>query len=180
MAVIRGLSTRRFNLKQVAIAAMVGLVSLASWMLPLFYVSGGFPQYWQLAMAWMEGHQGDTDSLRAVIDNLIFLLKTILMGIGVAVFPLLWMLARSRLNLLALLRRSWRSQVLALWIIPGAMYFCFVHLQRQGHSFTIMPAFFVLSGLAIVWTAKRLQNPYAWLILTTTLVSINGLFSWWG
>ncbi|NET52411.1 MAG: DUF2723 domain-containing protein [Merismopedia sp. SIO2A8] len=203
LAVWRGLHNRQFNLKHVAAAVLVGLVGLAIWMIPLLIISGGPQAYWQLVEGWIPVHtqRQDADTLLEVLDNLLFFLKTVLMGVGVAVFPALWVLIGSGVRIIRNLRRDWRLQTVLLWIAPGMMFFLFVHMRRQGHSFTIMPAFILLSGLAVVWLCDRFalalwanrlwrwcyranrfskQGNRAWVVLTIAIALINGTFFLFG
>ncbi len=89
-----------------------------------------------------------------------------------------WFLIRDRAVLSHSLRRDWRIQTLFLSIVPGLIYFIFVHLRRKSQTLTVMPAVIVMAGLTVVWLGDRLQkhNRHAWVLLTTAIISLNGLF----
>jgi hypothetical protein len=67
--------------------------------------------------------------------------------------------------------------MLAFWIVPGAVYFTFVHLKQPGHTFTIMPAFIIVAGLATVVVGRDLakHSPHAWMTVTALVVVCNAL-----
>lgn len=177
-AVVRGLQTQRFQLKHVSAAVAIGVAALAVWLVPLLIIAGGPATYWQMVQGWMHGHVDDATSLIQVLDNVIFFLKTVLFVVGVAALPMLGLLFRHGSAFIRRLNRDWHSQIIALWLFPGMMYFTFVHLQRQGHTFTVMPAMILLAGLAVVALGDRLEKQYrhAGLLLIATIVSLNALF----
>ncbi|HEY9615340.1 MAG TPA: glycosyltransferase family 39 protein [Microcoleaceae cyanobacterium] len=178
VAVIRGLQTHRFKLQHVLAAFAIGLAALAVWFIPLLILAGGPEAYWKMIQGWMHGHTDDAKSLMQVLDNVIFFLKTVLFVVGVAALPMLGLFFQHGSAFIRRLNRDWRCQVIALWLVPGVMYFTFVHLQRQGHTFTVMPAFVLLAGLAIVGLGDRLEKQYrhAGLMLMAAIVSLNALF----
>ncbi len=180
VAVFLGLRTRKFNLVHLAAAVLVGLAGIAVWMIPLVMMSGGPQAYWDLLQGWLPLHaeRQDADSLVKVFDNIMLLLKAFLRVVGLAIVPMLWFLIRDRAALSHSLRRDWRIQTLFLSIVPGLMYFIFVHLRRKSQTLTVMPAVIVMAGLTVVWLGDRFQkhNRHAWVLLTTAIVSLNGLF----
>ncbi|MBL1175759.1 hypothetical protein [Pantanalinema sp. GBBB05] len=177
-AVIRGLQTQRFKLQQVLAAVAIGFVALAVWFLPLMIMAGGPETYWNMIQGWMHRHTDDATSFIQVLDNVIFFLKTVLFVVGVAALPMLGLFCQNGAAMIRRLNRDWRCQAIALWLFPGIMYFTFVHLQRQGHTFTVMPAFILLAGLAVVGVGDRLEKRYrhAGLVVMAAIVSLNALF----
>lgn len=177
-AVIRGLQTQRFKLQQVLAAVTIGFVVLAVWFIPLLIMAGGPATYWSMIQGWMHRHTDDATSFIQVLDNIIFFLKTVLFVVGVAALPMLGLFCQNGAAIIRRLNRDWRCQAIALWLFPGIMYFTFVHLQRQGHTFTVMPAFILLAGLAVVGVGDRLEkhHRHAGLVVMAVIASLNALF----
>ncbi|MGI0487266.1 ArnT family glycosyltransferase [Pantanalinema rosaneae CENA516] len=177
-AVVRGLQTRRFKVPHVLAAVAIGVAALAVWLIPLLIIAGGPVTYWEMIQGWMRGHVDDATTLIEVLDNVIFFLKTVVFVVGVAALPMLGLFWQNGSAFIRRLNRDWRCQAIALWLFPGVMYFTFVHLQRQGHTFTVMPAFLLLAGLAIVGLGDRLEKQYrhAGLLVVAAIVSVNALF----
>ena len=186
-----GWRKRNYKLVDVAIAVVIGIAAIVLWMTPLIVSSGGWHSYWQLVHQWLPLHtqREDADSLIKIVDNVFLLLKAILRGVGIAIIPMLWALFAKRESINRSLRENWAAQALALSIVPGVLYFLFVHLRRKAHTLTIMPGFILLGALAIVWLSSYLYRKnnsqnypwqksrrHAWIWLTAIIVSLNGLF----
>lgn len=177
-AVVRGLQTHRFKVQHVLAAIAIGLAALAVWFIPLLVIAGGPESYWILIQGWMHRHVDDATSLPQILANVIFFLTTVLFVVGLAALPMLGLLFQNGSAFIRRLNRDWRCQAIALWLLPGGMYFTFVHLQRQSHTFTVMPAFVLLAGLAVVGLSDRLEKRYryaGWLLIAA-IVTLNLLF----
>ncbi len=180
VATFVGLKKRKFNLVDVAVAVLMGLIAIALWMIPLIISSGGWDTYWGIIWQWLPLHteRQDADSLVKFLDNVLLLLKAILRTVGLGIIPMLWVVAIKRPNWLRSCRRNWGNSVIALSVLPGFLFFILVHLRRKAQSLTIMPGFILLAALAIVsfsehiWKGKRQR----WALLTAVIVSLNGLF----
>lgn len=176
-ALASGLRTRKFGWRQVAMAVLLGLVALAAWMIPLFETAGGAEFYWGMVMGWLEKHSQDSNSWQAFSRNLILMVEVTLLGVGLAILPLLAMAVRHRSRLLPWLRSDWRSQAFMLWILPGSFYLLFVHIQRYGHAFTVLPALILLAALAVVafgdWLRK--YHRHASTVLIMGVIGCNAL-----
>ena len=180
VATFVGLRKRKFNLLDVTVAVLMGLIAIALWMTPLIISSGGWDSYWSIIWQWVPLHteRQDADSLIKFIDNVLLLLKAILRTVGIAIIPLLWVIAVKRPNWLKSCRRNWGNNIIALSVLPGLLFFLLVHLRRKAQTMTIMPGFILLAALAIVsfsehvWQGKRQR----WALLTAVIISLNGLF----
>ncbi len=180
VATFVGLRKRKFNLVDVAVAVLMGLIAIALWMIPLIISSGGWDTYWGMIWQWLPLHteRQDADSLVKFLDNVLLLLKAILRTVGLGIIPMLWVVAIKRPNWLRSCRRNWGNSVIALSVLPGFLFFILVHLRRKAQSLTIMPGFILLAALAIVsfsehiWKGKRQR----WALLTAVIISLNGLF----
>ncbi len=180
VATFVGLRKRKFNLVDVAVAVLMGFAAIALWMTPLIISTGGWDSYWGMIWQWLPLHteRQDADSLVKFIDNILLLLKAILRTVGLAIIPLLWVVAVKRPNWLKNCRKNWGNSVIALSVLPGFLFFLLVHLRRKAQTMTIMPGFILLAALAIVsfsehiWQGKRQR----WAFVTAIIVSLNGLF----
>jgi hypothetical protein len=75
--------------------------------------------------------------------------------------------------------RDPRVRLFFWWIAPSLIFYLFIHIRQQGHSFTFMPAVLLLTAAAIGqvadWVGERWHRAvYAGLIIG--VVSINVLF----
>jgi hypothetical protein len=172
-----GLRTRRFNGRQVAVTGLLGGLVLASWMLPLFETSGGAARYGQLIQEWLQKHSKDSDSVQELSRNVTLVIEVTLLGVGLALLPMLVMLVRQRRQLLPWLRSDWRSQALALWMIPGSLYLLFFHMQRYGHAFTVLPGMLLLAAICVVALSDGLQRYHrqAGVLLIGGVIGCNAL-----
>jgi hypothetical protein len=184
VAIFLGLRKRKFKLLDVAVAIFMGLVAIALWMIPLIISSGGWDTYWGMVQQWLPLHteREDADSLVKIIDNVFLILKAILRTVGLGLIPMLWVIGIKRPNWFRSWRRNWANSAIALSVVPGVLFFLFVHLRRKAQSLTIMPGFILLGALAIVsfsehfWKGKR----QGWALLTAVIISLNGLFFLFG
>lgn len=69
-----------------------------------------------------------------------------------------------------------------LALVPGTLFFLFVHLRRKEQVMTVVPAFVLLSSVAIVELRGRLQGmrPRLWGAIAGAIVGLNGLFFLFG
>ena len=180
VATFVGLRKHKFNLVDVAVAVLMGFAAIALWMTPLIISSGGWESYWSTIWGWVPLHteRQDADSLIKFLENVLLLFKAILRTVGLAIIPLLWVVAVKRPNWLKNCRKNWGNSVIALSVLPGFLFFLLVHLRRKAQTMTIMPGFILLAALAIVsfsehiWQGKRQR----WAFVTAIIVSLNGLF----
>ena len=184
VATFVGLSKRKFNLLDVAVAVLLGLIAIALWMTPLIISTGGWDSYWGMIWQWLPLHteRQDADSLVKFLDNVLLLLKAILRTVGLAIIPLLWAIAIKRPNWLRTCRRNWGNSVIALSVLPGFLFFLLVHLRRKAQSLTIMPGFILLAALVMVSLSEHLwpRKRQRWALLTAVIISLNGLFFLFG
>ena len=180
-ATYRGLRTRGFNLKDFAIAFLIGLLAIALWFVPLIQSSGGWGEYWSLIQSWLPLHseRTDADSWAKVFDNILLFLKALLYVVGVAFLPMLWSAWRQRSHWLRHpWPRHWPGQAFMLSILPGTLFFVLVHLRRQDQTFTVMPSFILIAGIGLVALGKRLRDRHrqAFGLVLGTVVTFNSLF----
>ena len=182
VAIAFGVQDKKYSGKHLTVAFFLLVAGITLWAIPMVVMSGGIAAYWRAIELWLDRHLKDADNIWGTLNNAIALLKAILFCVGVGLFPLLWMLGKKGRSLMNHLQQDWRIQTLLLWIAPGAIYLIFIHFQRQGHTFTIMPAFVILSGLSIVIAGKTLTRFHrqATLIIAVAIVTLNSLFFLWG
>ena len=182
IAIAFGVRDKKYSAKDLTIAFVLLVAGITLWAVPMVVMSGGIATYWQAIELWLDRHLKDADNIWGTLNNAIALLKALLFCVGVGIFPTIWMLGNKGRALIKHLKQDWRIQTLALWILPGTIYLIFIHFQRQGHTFTIMPAFVILSGLSIVLAGKSLERFYrqATLIIALAIVTVNSLFFLYG
>jgi len=178
VAVALGLWRRKYSVRDLAVALCVMAVGVALWAVPMVVMSGGPAAYWQLVQSWQSEHLADAGSAEGLAVNVTRLVMYVLYAGGAGLVLVAWALVREWRALKDNLRHDWQSQVIALWVAPAAAYYVFVHLRQAGHTFTIMPALFVIAGLATVIVGRRLERfgSNVWLVLTVLVVACNSLF----
>ncbi|ELR99836.1 glycosyltransferase family 39 protein [Gloeocapsa sp. PCC 73106] len=153
---------QKLKLGELLLTLGIMLVGILAWLIPLFYLSGGIRGYWEALQPWLEHHPKDGvgRSFHGVYLNLKMLVESLLYGVGFAVFPGVWYMWKSRKNLNVKLKRyNWQVQTLVVWLIPGLSYLTLVHIQRLGHTFTIMPAFIVIGGVLLYYASLEVRKP---------------------
>jgi len=178
IAVALGMRESKYSWRQLILALLLMAGGVALWAVPMVAMSGGVTAYWQAIGMWLDRHLEDVDNIWGMLNNAIALLKALLFCVGLGFFPLLWVLGKERKSRLSRVKQDWRVQTLILWIAPGAAYLIFIHFQRQGHTFTIMPAFVLLCGFAIGRCGQylaRLHRPVG-IIIAAIVISCNSLF----
>ncbi len=179
-AFLFGLRNNKYQIKHFLIALFLGLIAVACWFLPLVMMSGGFPEYWQGMQPWLNKHPQDGvgRSFQGVYLNLKMLVEALLYGLGFSLISLIWILRRQGKQIISKWRSDWRLQTLLLWIIPGFCYLLLIHIQRLGHTFTILPALIIIAGWATSRAMGELQlsRPKSAVILLFLILIGNGLF----
>lgn len=178
IAVALGMRDRKYTWKHLVSAVILILLGVMAWAIPMITMSGGFAAYQQAIDLWLDRHLKDADQIWEVINNAISLLQTLLIGVGFAIVPLLVVLWQRKGQFLRKLQQDWRVQTLVLWMIPGAVYLTFIHFQRQGHSFTIIPAFVVIAGFGLSVVANQFAqvSRAAGVALISLVLISNSLF----
>jgi hypothetical protein len=175
VSVIVGLRTRNYHLKHVFMAILLGVVGVLLWLIPLIVMAGGPLSFWETILWWQAQHTEASGQLTDLFVNSSRLIMFTFYALGIGLIPLIWVLFNDWRQVKDYLLHDWRAQTLALWIIPGLTYFIVIHLRQPGHTFTIIPGFIMLSGLAIISFSQYLKrfNKNAWVIVTTLVVAFN-------
>lgn len=164
---------RRSPLWQVAAALALMAIGVVMWAVPMVVMSGGPVAYWETAQWWSTQHLARSEGANALVYMARFAIYTTY-ALGVALIPIAWAGWRYRCELAGLLWRDWRAQMLAVWIVPGGAYLAFVHLKQAGHTFTIMPALYVVAALAALSLARRLGRGEArrvWAVIAILVIA---------
>ena len=182
IAVALGMRERKYSGSNLIVALLLMAGGVALWAVPMVVMSGGVTAYWQAIEMWLDRHLEDANNIWGMANNAIALLKALLFCVGLGFFPLVWVLGKERKSILSRVKQDWRVQTLILWIAPGAAYLIFIHFQRQGHTFTIMPALTIICGFAIVRCGQYLARWHrqAGIIIAAIVISCNTLFFLWG
>lgn len=158
-AVGLSLRERKYSIWQPAVALVVMVLSTGFWLVPMVMLSGGPAAAWDAMQPWLNRHPKDGlgRGFDGIFLNTKILLTAIAFGMGFSLLPAIWVGWKQRKWLKSLLRYDWRAQALLIWLIPGLTYLIFVHMQRMGHAFTIMPALIIVGGVAIAQASRHLQ-----------------------
>ncbi len=158
------------------IALSIGLMVLTSlfWFLPMLRMTGGWDAYygafrelWTYNTGTFTVFGNGWPALRLYSSTLLLF---VVYGLGFGVFPLV-------LALYACIRqgkhRSWdreQSVFFSVWAFPSILFYLlvFIHPANPGYSLIIMPAFYILTALALEFLSSDFQriwrkNWYPWL-----------------
>jgi hypothetical protein len=179
-----GLIVHKYPLKNILLALLVMALGVLIWAMPMIAMSGGLTAYIEIMEWWQSQHMEESASLGGMAVNVIRLGTYAAYTVGLGLIPLIAATIRGLPDIVRSLRRDWRAQTLAGWILPGAGYFAVIHLRQPGHTFTIQPALLLLSSLAIVACARNADklHPKAafrrnvWIGVTVVVVITNALF----
>jgi hypothetical protein len=173
-----GVIVHKYPFKKILVALLVMGLGVLIWAIPMVMMSGGLMEYIEVMRWWQNQHTEESASLAGTTENVIRFGMYAVYALGLGLIPLVAAACCRLSDIVRSLKRDWRAQTLAVWILPAAGYFTIVHLRQPGHTFTIQPAFLLLSGLAIVSLAckKASFRRNAWVGLTVVVVSVNALF----
>lgn len=176
-AALRGIWLKQLSWRDFGAAFGLGLGAIALWFIPLIQAAGGWSTYWATVQAWLPLHtqREDADSIIKVLDNLLLVLKALLRGLGLGLMPLLWFLGRRRSRLWQQWLTYWPIQLLLLALLPGVLFFLFVHVRRKEQVMTVIPACMLLGSLALAELGNRLRrfHPQALAMATAAIVALN-------
>jgi len=177
-----GWREQRYRATDIILALGAGAIGVSLWGIPLLMLSGGFDAYVAAIQIWLDGHLKDTDSIQEIISNIRLWLYTLVMTLGFVTLPLLRLAYAHRSAIPPLPIRDWRTQAILLWCFPSLFYLTFVHFQRQGHSYTVMPVVILLAALALdrYLQQNRSRSPQALKIWIISFVLCNSLLFIWG
>ncbi|MEC4987064.1 MAG: hypothetical protein SAK42_23415, partial [Oscillatoria sp. PMC 1076.18] len=172
IAVFLSYREHKYKLTDIIVAVILGIISICIWLIPMIASTGGIDEFWQTMQPWLEKHPKDgiarsllkedkVSSLEGVYLNFKLLVEAVIYGIGFGLFPLIWWFRNQSKQFKQRLLNDWRWQTLLIWLLPGIIYLTFVHIKRLGHSFTILPIFIIIGGIAIAEAAKTWQKKQA-------------------
>lgn len=175
---ISGLRAKAYSVKDTLIGFALIAVGVLIWAIPMISMSGGIVAYWETLNWWRRQHIESSATSQGITLRLIRLAVFISYALGAALLPVVWVFLKDWRTLKEKLLQDWRAQALAVWVLPGLIYFLFVHLQQSGHTFTIMPAVILLAGFSIIRLGHLLSkyNPYSLIIVTSIVIASNALF----
>jgi len=177
-----GWREKNYRATDILLALGAGAIGVSLWGIPLLILSGGFDAYVAAIQIWLDGHLKDSDSIQEIISNLRLWLYTLAMALGFVTLPLLRFAYTHRSFIPPLPIRDWRTQAILLWSFPSILYLTFVHFQRQGHSYTMMPVVFLLAAVALdrYLHQNRSRSSQALKIWIASFVLCNSLLFIWG
>jgi hypothetical protein len=148
------------------------------WAVPMIAMSGGLTAYIDVMEWWQGQHMEESASPGGMAVNVTRLSMYVIYTLGPGLIPLFVVAVRGLPNIASSLRQDWRAQTLTAWILPGAGYFTIIHLRQPGHTFTILPALLILTGLAIVACARHKARfrRNVWVGVMAVVTLINALF----
>jgi hypothetical protein len=178
---LAALAAWRIGWRRSLLAGLVlGIVNLA-WLIPLMWLSGGISRYLEILSGYSASFNTTTSiftgGLSGLTRNLRKLSMYTLYGWSTALLPALLAGVTALRSLRKLEIRSLkdlRLWVISLWVLPGLIYYVFVHMGQQGLVFVFLPALFLLSALGFFALAKWIKPRNEWLAAGALLL-VNAL-----
>jgi hypothetical protein len=157
-------------------AALLLLVVVLAWLLPLFALTGGMTRYLAIVRAYAELFDRPTSLLlgagwAGLRHNLDKLMRYTAWAWAIGSVPALlgiW-LARRSAWMIVRDRRCW---LLALWAVPCLLFYTLIHMGQQGLIFVYLPILLLLSARGALAIAARWRWGYA---LIAACILGNGL-----
>lgn len=173
-----GSIVHRYHLRRILLALLVIGLGVLIWAVPMVMMSGGLAEYIEVMQWWQNQHTEESVSLNGIAENVVRFGVYAIYALGLGLIPLVVASGRSLSGIVPSLKRDWRAQTLAMWILPATSYFTIIHLRQPGHTFTVQPAFLLLSGLAIVSLVRKKGafRRNVWLGVMAVVVIVNALF----
>jgi len=173
-----GIIIHKYPLRKILVALLVMGLGVLIWAVPMVMMSGGLMKYIEVMRWWQNQHLEESARLAGVAKNVIRFGMYIIYTLGLGLIPLAVATGRNLSDIVYLLKKDWRAQTLAGWILPATGYFTIIHLRQPGHTFTILPAFLLFTGLAIVSLSCQRGSfrRNVWIGATAAVVIVNTLF----
>lgn len=147
---------------------VLGIVNLA-WLIPLMWLSGGIGHYMEILSSYSASFNTSTSIFTGGLWGLIRNLRKLSMytayGWSTALLPALLagvLALRSIRKLDIHFLKDARLWVFLLWMLPGLIYYVFVHMGQQGLVFVFLPALFLLSAAGWFILKKWIKTRYKW------------------
>jgi hypothetical protein len=178
-AVTMGLGSRKYHIRHLVMAILLGIVGVLFWLTLMIQWSGGLTDFIEVMEWWRSQHVEDAGSAEGLLLHIARLTMYTIYGLGIIIIPLIIAFFTHLRQAIVSLRSQWSSQILAIWVIPALSYFVFVHIRQPGHTFTIMPAFMILGGVSTVVVAKLFfvsAGRWAVIAVTAMFIIINTAF----
>jgi hypothetical protein len=149
-------------------AGLLGL-TVAAWLVPMLWLSGGFERYLTAGLELYESTVQATTVLGPPGGwgrNLTGLFDAGLMGLGLCLPVLVWIVLRGLWR-----HRRWgaREWFLAAWILPPLVVYLGVHFGQPGYLLTMLPALDVLVARWLVVTLRG-SGPGRWRVALTAAI----------
>lgn len=173
-----GAVMHRYSVGKILLALGVMTVGVLIWAIPMVVMSGGLQEYIEVMRWWQGQHVEESASLEGIATNLARFGVYLFYTLGAGLIPLTIAACRNLRGIIRSLRGDWRAQALAVWTLPATGYFLLIHLRQPGHTFTILPACLILTGLALSSLIRANGENYrrAWAAVSAFVVIANALF----
>ncbi len=162
-----------YVVKQVMVQTFFLGVLVASWLLPMILLSGGFHAYarilnshWiRVAMRTSFFRNGAESLLINAAQLCVFTFYAFTAGLLLHLCYFYFLLRNKKLG-------SEDAYFFAAWCVPCILFYLLVHINYPGYVFTFLPAFFLAFGKAAEWL-KKVAAPRAAAALLTFLFIVN-------
>ncbi len=157
-----GVFLHRYSLKRIFVSLIVMGVGVLIWAVPMVALSGGIQEYYEVMLWWQDQHTEESASIWGLIENVTRFAMYLFYTLGPGLILLAAAAWRKRREILISVKSDWRAQTIVAWLLPGTAYLTIIHLRQPGHTFTIQPAFILLTALALVTLVDVNVRPFRW------------------
>jgi len=173
-------ASRNLSWRERILSALGLVIANLAWLVPLLALSGGISAYIDTFSHFYTSFNTTTSivsggGFRGILRNVRKLVMYTLYGWG---FSLLAVPGFILYALPSLFRKNWREIdsswiFIGFWIVPGVLYYVFIHMGQQGLVFVFLPALL----LATAWMLSRIhfKNSLARSAIAASLVLGNSL-----
>ena len=164
------------SFRRLLIAAILMVVAVLSWFLPMVWLTGGLRPYLRASTQLYGSVVLPTSVLGGSLDVTLaqvrYVLASVIVGLGpltLAVFALPLYIRRAGWG-----RGEW---FLVAWIVPPAAFYTLVHFGQAGYVLTFLPALVILLSRVLVEVvaagSERLRRPnWRWGLTAAALVPL--------
>jgi len=169
------------SLKRFIASFIILILGCLSWLLPLFWLTGGYREYLSLTQLQSRLILGSSSiffgaGLSSLIYNMASLLKfSSIYLINLAIL-LLWFIIKVIVNRGADLKFGQNSFFFILWFAPPLTFYLLFHLAKAGYTLTYLSGAYIILGMLLIAPAR--DNLFALITkaLFVLLIISNSLF----
>ena len=167
--------------------ALILLLGVLIWLVPMAYLSGGFSEYYNITSNLLSVSAEGTSIFAGApwsatlgqIKTLIGILALALIGVAIPLITALILYLSPKNIYRKLKEKNPRfglisfTLIFLIWTLPALFIYAFIHLGQPGYILIILPAFYLL---AIIGMSYFMEKRWGYLLLVFLLILQTLLF----